>query len=375
MPRRALLACLAALALALPACGENGGGSSADRGGSTATKGAPAEPDAGTTPPTLPSSPRPDDPAEALAWVRAARTMDDPQELRRRLARWPVDAPDFLDTEETQIVLTWRIRMALQDGSIERAVDQWKLLLQHYEGHGVSPEGRGLTPEMIRLGLIDDARLLARRRAEGPKPNALGAESAWKHGADLLTPHDVEDADRLERARRWALWDTFDRWCAEVGAKPGPALGDPDTPSPDARPFVVVVSDDFALGEAVFQGVLARWMRDGKDAGLVGVLVPVRRGEVRRGMRRVAAADPREETAAFEEDAAKAGLVTTWTTASGLFAARFDEGAALAEAMGLERQETALLVVDRRGRIVARLSGTGLDPRVLDPVIQKVTGR
>ena len=56
-----------------------------------------------------------------------------------------------------------------------------------------------------------------------------------------------------------------------------------------------------------------------------------------------------------------------------MFAAPFRKGAKLAELMGLEGQEVGLLIVDKRGRIVARMSGTGLDPRALDPVIQKVT--
>ncbi len=370
MRRRVLPPVLAAMLLLVVGCGENGAAGSAPKPG----EGDPAPTNGSSAAPDAPSTPRPDDPAEALAWVRAARTMEDPHELRRRLARWPVSDPAFLDTEESQIVLTWRIRMALQDGSIERAVDQWKLLLQHYEGHGVTPEGRGLTPDMIRLGLIDDARLITRRRAEGAKPNALGAESAWKHGADLLTPHDTEDGDRLERARRWALWDTFDRWIHAVGAKPGPQLGSEDDAAL-ARRYVIVVADDFALGEVVFQSVLARWMRDAGEGELTGVLIPILRGEVRRGMRRVPVEDPQEERAALAEDAAKAGLVPSWNADSGLFAAPFHDGAKLAELMGLESQSSGLLIVDRRGRIVARLSGTGIDPRELDPVIQKVTGR
>ena len=350
------------LALALTGCGKDEPEST--NGGSTPPSTTPA--------PTLPPTPRPDDPTEALAWIREAHTEGAKDELRRRLAAWPMDDPDFVDTEETQVVLTWRIRTALQEGSIERAVDQYKLLLEHFDGHGVSPEGRGMTPDMMRLGLVEEARLLTRRRAEGPTHNALGAESAWKHGADLLTQNDLEDGDRLERSRRWALWDTFDRWIHAVGAKPGPGLGTTKG-SKDARPYVVVVSDDFALGEIVFQSVLDRWLKDGKDARLTGVLIPIPRGEVRKGMRRVPVEDPREEAAAFEEDAAKAGLSPSWTKGTGLFAAPFRKGAKLAELMGLEGQEVGLLIVDKRGRIVARMSGTGLDPRALDPVIQKVT--
>ena len=323
----------------------------------------PPEPGPETPPPAV--SPRPDDPQAALAWIREAHREGDKDELRRRLAAWPMDDPAWVDTEETQLVLTWRIRTALQDGAIEDAATARALLLQYFDGHGVSPEGRGLTPEMIRLGLIEEARLLTRRRAEGPNPKAADAEAAWKLGADLLTKHDVEDGDRLERSRRWALWDTFDRWVHAMGAKPGPALG--------TRPMVVVLADDFALGEIIFQSVLGRWVRDGADAGLVGVLIPIKRGQVRFGMRRVTAESEAQEVAAIEEDAAKARLVTTWDEDAGLFAAPFDEGAKLAKAMGLEKQEVGLLLIDAKGRIVARMSGTGIDPRALDPVVQKLT--
>lgn len=338
--------------------------------------GGPAPPANGDrTATSTPPSTIPDDPDAALAWIREARILPDEEELRRRLYAWPMDDERFVGSEAMQVVLTWRIRVALQAGAIERAVDQWKLLVKHFDGHGVSPEGRGLTPEMIRLGLIEEARLVTRRRAEGANPKPSAAESAWKHGADLLTKHDVEDGDRLERARRWALWDTFERWCREVGMPPGPALGRGDGSSEDAKPFVVVVADDFALGEVVFQSVLARWVRDGADAQLTGVLIPIKRGEVRMQLRRVPAGSEAEEVAALEEDAAKAGLQTTFTTASGLLAAPFDDGARLARAIGLEGREAAVMLVDRRGRIVGRMSGTGLDPRALDPVVQKLVSR
>jgi len=328
------------------------------------------------TPEAAPTAtPRPEDPGAALDWVRAAYTLPDKQELRRRLWQWPLDDEAFVDSEETQVVLTWRIRVALQDGQIERAVAQWKLLLQHFDGHGVSPEGRGLTPDMIRLGLIEEARLLTRRRSEGARAARPAAESAWKTGADLLRAEDVEESTGLERARRWALWETFARWCTDLGLAPGPSLGTPDGANADARPLVIVVADDFALGEVIFQSVLQRWLREGQEAGLRGVLVPIRRGQVRRGLRRVPVEDPAEEEAALREDAAAIGLIPTDTTEAGLFAAPYPDGFRLAVALGLERQETALLIVDRRGRIVGRLSGTGLDPRSLDPVIQKLVSR
>ncbi len=393
MPPRApllLALCLSAMALLLAGCGDD-------------PAPAPAEPTKGTTGAGtgILQTPRPDDPREALTWVRAAYLPEGDAELRRRLWAWPLDAAAWTDAEETQVVLTWRIRVALQDGAIERAVEQWKLLLRYFDGHGVTPEGRGLTPEMIRQGLIEEAALVTRRRIEGANPKPLAATSAWKAGADLLRPEDDEGGQQLERARRWAEWNELERWFDRLSWTPGPALGGEHAVDGVGRPFVLLVADDYALGEELLTSVIERWMREGKEAGLLAFLVPVFDGTVRAGLRRVPEHNKEVEWEVLQERAAASGLQIAIAPTEHLEAPlpphdpklvkgrliiEINErlhhtsiihgpGKTLANAMGLADRESAVLIVDARGRIVGRLSGQGLDPRVLDPVIQKLVSR
>lgn len=330
-------------------------------------------------PPVTTSDEVPEEPADALDWVRAAHDRSDGAELRRRLAAWPSDSDAFHDTEETQVVLTWRLRVALQDGRLADALAAREALLAGYGGHGVSPEGRGLTPDMIRLGLMEEARLLARRRIEGAQPDQTAALATLDAAEALLAKDDAEDRARVAATRAWVTAHDMGAVLASVQATAGPGLGAPPGVSraSGALPhaFIVVLADDFALGEVILADVLRRWLREGKASGLTGVLLPIRRGEIRLGLRRVPVATEAEETDALRAHAQRIGLRQTSEPGSGLVAGTLRDGAALAKAMGLEGQEAGLLIVDRRGRIVGRLSGVGIDPRVLDPVIQKLTSR
>ena len=42
---------------------------------------------------------------------------------------------------------------------------------------------------------------------------------------------------------------------------------------------------------------------------------------------------------------------------------------------GLGLQDVAILVIDAQSRIVGRMSGRNIDPRPLDPIVQKLTSR
>ncbi|MDA1194481.1 MAG: hypothetical protein O2894_04790 [Planctomycetota bacterium] len=352
--RRAVL--LLSLGLAILAAVPLGAGCGGDK--DTAPP-APREP--------APSTTCPGDPVEALRWIRAAHIAPDDTELRLRLAAWPVDAPAFRETEETQVVLTWRMRVKLQDGDIEGAVATWHTLEERFDGHGVSPEGRGLTPDMVRLGLVEEARLLARRRIEGARGDRDEARSAYDLAMALLADDEEEDRARLEHTRRWFEGDTLASWTAPLGLTVGPAL------AKRGPPHVVVLADDFALGDELLTSVLMRWLREGEEVGMRGVIVPVLRGQVRMGLRRVPAPDEAAERASLADRAQAMGFVLE--PDAGLFGGGAVDGRRLAATLGLEGQDVALFVLDGEGRIVARLSGQGLDPRGLDPVIQKLTSR
>ena len=325
----------------------------------------------------------PSDPGEALDWIRAAQLKPE-VELRRRLAVWPLGPGPFFDAEETQVVLTWRLRMALQDGEVEAARAAWETLRGRFEGHGVSPEGRGLTPEMIRGGLREEALLQARLRMDGAAADPKGARSALALAAELLGDDPdaaPEDPARLAAARRWVELTTIVELTqdARVQVPLGPSLASvATTPAAQAHPWILVIADDFALGEEPFTGPLERWQREGAEIGLRVAVIPRFTGQVRMGIRRVPMMDVVRERASVVERLAPRGLALADEMPDGPFhldGRRDDLGEQCAAFLGLGPQHAAVLVVDARGRIVGRMGGTGLDLRDLDPVVQKLVSR
>ena len=164
---------------------------------------------------------------------------------------------------------------------------------------------------------------------------------------------DVADSDRpaLEAAQRWILLRRI------KDARLGVASAGP--------PQIVLLTDDFALGEAVLPSVLKRWARDGKTYGLEIVLIPLWRGFVRMRTRRVTAS-LEEESAAIRQRAKTIGATMLPTAKSGETHER---------ELGMVPGTNALLVVDRKGIIVARMTGFTIDPRELEDVVQRVLSR
>jgi hypothetical protein len=129
---------------------------------------------------------------------------------------------------------------------------------------------------------------------------------------------------------------------------------------------VVVAADDYDLAEPSLMRPLARWAKEGAAAGLrVGVL-PLHRGYVRVGTRRTRAQDRDEERRAVAARLADT-LVVLEPEPS--------DAAAAAADLGLVGQDHALLVADREGRIVARLSGRHLDLAAVEGAVQRVGSR
>jgi len=315
----------------------------------------------------------PSDPEAALAWVRQVAQLDDQDELARRLTAWPVEEPGFREAEETRIALTWRIRLALQNGRVEIAVLQLELLEQHFEGRGESPEGRTLTHRMLTLGIFEEALLEARRRIEGCRPDRDAATGALDLAEALLGSGDDPDRERVAVLRRLIRIDDARTLLAHAGVE----VTTPET----ARPWVAVFADDFALGEVPFTDVLARWQREGKPAGLRVEVVPVIRGQVRVGIRLMPAESVAAEIGSIKARLDAADLVLAGASPQGRIADLRPQNKVpgvhrdALEALGLGPQDLLILLIDARGRIVARLSGRSPELRDLDPTLQRLVSR
>lgn len=292
----------------------------------------------------------PGDPVAALAWVTEAGRTASQAELDRRLSLWPLDDDAFAGTEETQTVLTWRLQRALAADRIKDARDQYQMLRRDFGGEGRTRLGRRMTSYMLRVGLAAACSKAARAAIEGGRPDPDRAAFALDLARRYLPENEEEDAALLAGLERWVALDRLEGLGLVLPAHAGPR--------------VVAIVDTFALGEAVLPSVLGRWQRQHRDKGLQVTLVPVRTGQVRVGLRRVPVERPAEEQAVFRA-AAKAGKLT--------IAPATDP--ALARSFGRDQGHCLLVLADRRGRIVARLSGHTLDPLSLEALLQRVVSR
>ncbi len=315
------------------------------------------------TSPTPPKAPParlvvPADPDEALAWVQ--EMANEPQALRARLDAWPTDADHgdeaFLDDEASQVAWTWRLRLALQDGDVERAATLRRVLGTHFEGRGQYPIGREMAADTLRLGILEEALDAARRRIGGSRPVPKRARAALDVAGRMLTASDGADRKRWQATARWVKQATLDEMLAAVGARARPPEG--------TRLTVLVLADDFTLGDGVFREVLKQWTRDHTERGLAALLVPLLRGQVRVNLRLLPVGSAKEELASIGRRAADMGLTP----------ARPIPATAMRR-IGLGVGDAAILLADARGRIVARLAGRGPDLRELEPALQKLLSR
>ncbi len=304
-------------------------------------------------PPAKPQVPT--TPDAALTWVRDA--ANDEKELRRRLEAWPMDGAAFEGTDETRTVLTWRMRLALQDGDVEKALRRLHMLQDLFGGEGLSPEGRTLPEDVMVGALFDESLYQARIRIEGPKPDLKRAQSTLDIARG--TSDGSEEAGKRIRET--------DAWVGLAALHEFDLVVPTGVPRGTFRrwPCILVVADDFALGEGVFMSVLERWQRDGKSSGVEVLVLPVLSGQIRVGIRRLPAEAPEAENESIAERVKKAGLTRDpgFVRASDL------------TKIGLGPQETAILVANKEGQIIARLSGTNVDPRELDVVVERLISR
>lgn len=297
--------------------------------------------------PPAPTSEVPATPAAALAWVRAAEGREDAAELDRRLAMYPVDKTPFRTAPESQIVLTWRMQRALSDRRIADAFAAQQLLVSRFSGIGVSPRGRELASGVVRAGFQSAALRAAWEQIEGPAPDRSAALAALDL-ASIVQP--TSDDEVVTRVERYVRLSQIDGVAADLSAHDGPR--------------VVALVDDFALGETILPQVLGRWQRDLGSMGLRVSVVPLLTGHVRVGIRRLRAQDAQAELDSIRNRVIAYQIHVEAPASEGVRGA-----------IGLEDGACALFVADRKGRIVARLSGPTIDPRPLETVVQRVASR
>jgi hypothetical protein len=305
-------------------------------------------------------SPTPSGPApvpqaalDALRRESATRANDDPDGEKPRAEAIEEVARDGGRGrgEARQAVLTAWLTLEIDGGRVEEAEKAYRALVEEYDGVG-RDAGRGTLPrDALAGGLYESAVEQARRRIEGSNPDLVSARSALGVADALAKEAEEPDLAQLgTRGRAWVERTTLADLVGRVETHDGPR--------------VVALLDDFLLGDTVIASVLERWSKEGADSGLrVGVL-PILRGHVREGIRRVRVDTARERAhiaARFGKNAVhlEPGVFTD----------------AEAAAWGVPSGEGAVLLTDRTGRVVARVCSRNPDPRALDEAVQRVLGR
>lgn len=292
-----------------------------------------------------------DSPRPAAQWqeLLAANEAGDAEQVARLLEAWPVDPAQ---TRETHAALTWRLGLRIESGQVAGALEDLELLRAQYDGQGRSRSLRPLPGSALEGAALDGLLQRARYEAEGSTPDLRRAREALQ-AARTLVREGSADAQRLEATERWASTPSLEDLLA--------LLEHP----PLNGPCALALADHFMLGEEVFASVLERWTRQGVEAGVRVVLLGLRSGQTRVGLRRVPAGSSLAEEQALSERAAELGLTLVG----------FADAIQVQDALGLEPQTAALLCADGQGRIVARAAQRSLDPRVLEPAFQRLARR
>jgi hypothetical protein len=283
---------------------------------------------------------RPEQPAHHKPWLeRASCAVAAEEEL---------EVLRLLETEPDRVhrKLSACFQRALSAGRLAEAARHLVRLDSFFDGTVRVGEHR--LPRAAAFAALLDAHLRQARQESEQGRDAEAAATLIQAHAHALTD---EDERRVEGTQAWIGLREVEDLGTQVASHDGPR--------------VVLLVDDFQLGEALLGDVAARWAQEGRKSGLrVGVL-PILRGRVRAGMRRVRASAT-EERASLAARAVAAGLDVE---KGGL-----TSDAAL-EAFGLDAEEGAILVFTRDGRIVGRRIERILDPRPLSAVVERVTSR
>jgi hypothetical protein len=301
------------------------------------------------------AEPRPD-PERVWEELLAAEAAGDEATVRRLLEAWPGTDDDPPDERE-QMLLTWRLLERLSRGATEGARGDLALLRARHAGEGRMRSGRTVRADLLEAAACSQSLDAARALAEGPTPDVRAARAALAFAQELADGCAPEEAARV---RGLATWVT-----AEEARELVQALRPEGGREAAASAAVLAVADDFTLGEPVFSGVLDRWGRQARAAGLSVAVLGCLRGQVRVGMRRVPAQSREDEESALRERARALGLEVVG----------FCVEEALEAGLGLDPLDAVLWLAGADGRVVARLSGRNPDPREVEAAFQRLVTR
>ena len=276
--------------------------------------------------------------------LKAARAADAAGDAARRDAQLRVLSAGAGD--EARVATTWLLQDALIRHDVVTALPLLERIVEVFGGRGVTPDGVEHLQDTLAPVLVEEAALAARGFVEGAAPDLAKAKRALEVGTRAAALGGVDEEDRrpLEAAERYV---------AASEGKPDWTGLDPAAGTASG-PRVVVVTDHFQLLEPVLPSVMKRWRR-GMPVDVVGLLV----GSVRGGIRREPAG-PHEERSALAERAKELGLDLVAVVPSTSEAVR---------RLGLDVKGATVFVLGADGTILARASGPGVDPRVLDAVV------
>jgi len=239
------------------------------------------------------------------------------------------------------------------DGDLRAAVPALRRLVETHYGVGTNAGGGGARVELLAGAVAMRAAEVARAAVEGPAPDPARARALLEIGTAALAAAEATDAPEaadLARARAWV----------DLAGPPFDAERVGRTAREAPEEYVLVVTDDFELGETLLSSVLRRWAK-GAPVEIVARLT----GHVRAGMRR----EPADE----ETELASVGKRIAAIGARPAGVLRADDPRI--EASGLGPGTSVFLVrpgvmVQASRVLVARCAGRMIDPRVLDDPVR-----
>jgi hypothetical protein len=248
--------------------------------------------------------------------------------------------------EPGHIAATWLTSLYLEDHNLKGAKAGIDRMASVFDGEGLDKDGRRFPVTLYTEAFVDEAVAVARSIMEGPTPAFRAARDALQLALAVSgDPHAVPAGSPILAAQYYANVETAAQLLEGIDGVPA-----------GNGPRVIVFTDDFQLGEPVLPSVLKRWSA-GITVGIVGRLT----GHVRRGMRRSPVKSDAEEREVMSAHAKAGGLAVS---------AVVPRGGAIETRLGLPQDAGAVVfVLDKSGKILARMSGNALDPRPLDVIV------
>ncbi len=295
-------------------------------------------------------------PEDRLALARFADAFGERPETLRLVASL-ADGAD----EPARTAATWLVTLRLEQGDPAGALEAVARGRSAGGGRGRGRGGRGARAGGRAAAGAAAATAAARRAVEGAAADPARATRFLATARAAVSRLEPDAAERAALA-------SAEAWVSLTGA-PLDLAGVADlapAAAAGAGPRAVVFADDFELGEDVLPSVLRRWAKH-LPVHVVGRLT----GRVRQGMRRARASEA-EERDSIAKRVAVRGAGSDAGDALPRLAGFVPAGGEVEARLGLPATGAAVFLLDASGRVEARLSGSALDPRPLDPVVARL---